>query len=283
MNSANTKKIMAALWFAIAGFVPAVSAFITFSNYTPLSYFLYLALPVAIAAICGYYIGSPIITEEKITTEKQASLRGLYTAVGSYLLLVLIFLITAGVLFLIDPSDVPMEIGYLVFMGVAVLVGVLILLPIFFFGHFAVLLFAGALAGWLLFIYKANLKKLILVGGAIVLPIGSYFLWSLPNPNNIPIYPNAENVEYGEFNSTDSGTAEEKIISFQTSDSFEDVMDYYQQQLVMDGWYHPRRTEISLEVSTPSENYRIRVDTHMVDEVEIIEITLWHNLFPSFP
>jgi hypothetical protein len=280
MSAMNSRRVMTAIWFAVAGFIPAIAAIMAFSEFTLASYILFLALPIIFAGLSGYTIGFPITQEEKVKTEKQAVIRGLFVSITSYLFLGLSFIITAGIINLTNPDELPHEPELWVIIGVSVIVGLLILFPIFFFGQFLLLLASGAFAGWLLYKNQANIRKLLIVGGLMILPIGMYLVWSLPNPNNLPIYPNAINVQYGDFGITDSGTAEERNISFQTNDSFKDVLDYYEEQLVKDGWYHSYRSDYTVEVFSPSRNYRVRVEKN---DNGTVEIRLWHSTLFSFP
>jgi len=85
MNTINRERIITALWFAIAGFIPAVALFRSFSLFTVESYVLYLGLPVLCAGVSGYGIGYHILHDT--TTGKQAVLRILTFAVISYVML----------------------------------------------------------------------------------------------------------------------------------------------------------------------------------------------------
>jgi hypothetical protein len=279
MNASAGKRIIVALWFAVAGFIPAVVAFITFSEFTISSYILFLALPITFAGISGYTIGYSIVEEEKVKTDYQAMLKGFIVSVVSYLLLAFSFIIVVAITSSADLTGSPTEFKEWLFYGLLIIAGLLILFPMFYFGHFLLLLASGTIAGWLLFASRTNIKKMLFIGSLIIIPTGLYLVWSLPNPNKLPIYPKAEDIQYGKFYSADSGTAEEKVISFQTSDSLDNVLDYYEQQLTKEGWRYPFRSDTTLEVFSPSKNYGV----HISSEEGRMKVRLWHFTLLSFP
>jgi len=124
------------------------------------------------------------------------------------------------------------------------------------------------LAGGLLFVHKANLKRLLLVGSPLIILIGGWILWSLPNPNALPIYPNAENVQYEESSDT-WGLNVTKVISFQTRDTFEEVLNYYESQLIKEGWQYSSRSDDFLSVHSPGNKYSLGVEKHHTGQIQI--------------
>jgi hypothetical protein len=252
MNTINHERIITTLWFAIAGFIPAVILFRSFSFFTVESYVLYLGFPVLCAGVSGYSIGYPIL--HATTTGKQTALRILSIALISCVALVVAMAVRLEFTFDFNFAQV--------------FVIALLLLPVLFLGQFAILLLSGILAGWLLFVYKANLKKLLLVGSPLIILMGGWILWSLPDPNALPIYPNAENVQYEESTGS-AGLNVIKVISFQTRDSFEDVLHYYESELINEGWQYSSRSDNFLRVHSPGKKYSLRVEKYNTGQIQI--------------
>lgn len=236
-----------------------------------------------IAAICGYQFGYPIVQENRVHKGQQATFRGILVAGICYLL----FGIVMVVYFLPELVTVSVSlteiIETLLIYVAGVVAGLLFLFPIIFWGQFFVLIVCGALAGWLLYVYKSNQNKLILIGSLVVLPIGTFFLWSIPDPNQLPIYPDSAQVEYSPYSITESGTAEEKTITFTTPDSYKTVLGFYEQKLVNEGWYLLSQQENTLWFKHPSDQYRVEITGSSFNGGGQIRIRLKHSILFAFP
>jgi hypothetical protein len=65
-----------------------------------------------------------------------------------------------------------------------------------------------------------------------------YAQYQRPEIETITPYPDAENMQVGEYTVTDSGSAEEKNITFDTVDTEEQVRGFYDQAFIASGWSH---------------------------------------------
>lgn len=278
--NSNNIRLLSALWFAITSFIPSIAIFVTFSDYTTSSYIFFLALPIAVAGYSGYRFGHHVIQGNKITNGKKSAIQGLYTSIASYIILSMIINIMIFISESIKRGMQNFGLNILLFTFITIF-GVFIFVPIILFKQLTIALAVGAVSGLIAFIYKSSMKKLILIGIITIIPCGCFFLWKLPNPTIIPMYPNAQVTDYVDFHVTDSGTSEQKNLTFQTDDSFETVQNYYNETLSTSGWIRGDSYSSSLNFHDLSNNYKIIVsqNTNSNSITVIIVRSLFFSLF----
>jgi hypothetical protein len=92
MSNGLTQRLLAALWFMLAGGIPGIFLILYSivqngrfgSNPTHLL-FLEIVIPGCLAAISGFLIGADILDREKVTTANQAAARGFYVSLLAWL------------------------------------------------------------------------------------------------------------------------------------------------------------------------------------------------------
>ncbi len=138
------------MWFAIAAVIPVAYYFLRFRESgvaqfgagLPIfggSSVLTAGVPILIAGICGLLLGSSILDAEEIRTAGQAIGRGLMVALLSYLLL----FTGAAVVLAFNNDDL---------VGTVALFVIVFLYGLLFVGWLVA--GVGAVAGWLLYIYR---------------------------------------------------------------------------------------------------------------------------------
>ena len=257
LNS-NNIRLLSALWFSITSFIPSIAIFVTFSDYTTSSYIFFLVLPIAVAGYSGYRFGHHAIQGDKANNGKKSAIQGLYTSIASYIILSIIINVMMFISDIIKRGPQYFGLNVLVFMFITIF-GIFIFVPIILFKQLSIALVIGAASGLIAFIYKSSIQKLILIGTITIIPCGCFLLWKLPNPTIIPVYPNAQAMDYVDFHVTNSGTAEQKDLTFQTDDSFETVQNYYNETLSTSGWIRDNTYSSSLNFHDLSNNYKIIV------------------------
>lgn len=279
----NNIRLLSALWFAVTSLIPSIAIFVTFSDYTTSSYVFFLALPIAVAGYSGYRFGHHVIQGNKITNAKAAAIQGLYTVTASYIILSIIINVTMFILEGVKRGPQSFGINLLSFIFITIF-GVFIFIPVILLKQLAIALAVGAISGLIAFIYKSSIKKIILLGIVTIIPCGFFFLWKLPNPTVIPMYPNAQVTNYVDFWLTNSGTAEQKSLTFQTDDSFETVQNYYNKTLSANGWIRDTTYSSSLHFYDLSNNYKISIfqDTDSNSFTVIILHSLLFSLFRPY-
>lgn len=95
---------------------------------------------------------------------------------------------------------------------------------------------------------------------AIVVPATPQFYlhYQWPEIETVDIYPNADNINVGVYEVVDSGFAEEKIITFDTKDSEQQIEQFYHQVLTNSGWSQHSSTKYGYE-SASGRSYSLMI------------------------
>ncbi len=264
MNDTEQNKLGAAVWFAVAGIVPAMGAYVAFTQYVVLSTVLFILLPIVLMAVAGYAIGYAVLDASRVRTGWHALLRGLLAGLAAYLgfwlLLVIVRVALSG------PSSLS---------------NALLLFPVYYPIVFLLFILSGGIAGWLRRALVTMEGWLVFVAAAVLVPAAVVILSSLPNPYHLPIYPDAKNVQQGQFEPLDSTSAESMMITFDAQDPAEEVLAYYQTKLPREGWQASRLRSSLYGFGDPGGNYAVRVSQG--SQPGEFQIALWHSTLWQFP
>ena len=136
-------RLLAGLWFAVTGFVPALVSFLATSwRFQPIGsrvFVGFVIIPIPIFALCGAIIGAPILSQpQRDSGAAFAALRGIVVAALSFMLYVSTW---AAIETLADYRP-----GVLLFGGI-----VFYIMAIWGSLRLFVITMIGALSGWLLY------------------------------------------------------------------------------------------------------------------------------------
>lgn len=264
MNDTEQNRLTAALWFAVAGIIPAMGAYVLFTQYTLASAVIFVMLPIALAAVAGYAIGYAVLEAGMVRSGWQAALRGLLAGLATYVAFWLVLLIMR--IARPAPSSFPNP---------------LLRFPISYPVPILLFILTGAVAGWLRRALTTMEGWLIVLGAAVLVPAAVVILASLPNPYHLPIYPDATNVQQGAFEPVEGAPAEVRTITFEAQDSAEQVFAYYDTKLPREGW-RPSPLRSSLHgFGDPGGNFAVRVSQG--SQPGEFQIALWHSTLWQFP
>lgn len=233
--TSRSDRLLCALWFAAMGAIPITATLFALNPArAPENYVLFFVFPVLCAAVCGAVYGVAILNGERVPTLRRAVVRGVLTAVAAYFLLALL----AGVgMMAIVLIAAPTSIGIgALFVFAATVIGVLAIGPVALPWLAPLMVLGGALAGGLLWLNRSRLAIFSIAGSAAIIVLAAVVVLGLPDWTNPPFYPNATNIETTEWQTVDSGTAQQRTIAFETSDSTDTARTTYSAILARDQW-----------------------------------------------
>ena len=87
---AKSRRIFAGLWFSITAVIPATfTLYLDAKPITPHEFFLVCGLPVIIAGLCGFTLGSRILDPNAVDRAATAALCGMWVMVLMFILYVI--------------------------------------------------------------------------------------------------------------------------------------------------------------------------------------------------